>query len=155
MKPKLSITTLCLALMLVASLPLMHPSRAHAEDKVKKSDLANNMGDIDDTMKKLRRSIRKPESDAQSLQLIADLQKQMLTCKIMITSKTAKIPEADRPKFISAYRKEMAGVMINFCELEQAILDGDHPRAIDIYKSITDREDKANDQFMEKDQEKP
>jgi hypothetical protein len=154
MNPKLSIT-LCLAITIAISTSLLHPPRAHAEDKVKKSELANNMSDIDDTMKKLRRSIRKPEADAQSLQLIADLQRQMLTCKTMIPSKTAKIPEADRPKFIAAYRKEMAGVMINFCELEQAILDGDHPKAIDIYKSITEREDKAHDQFMEKDQDKP
>jgi hypothetical protein len=155
MKPKIPITTLCLAMAIIPSTLFLHPRSVHAEDKVKKSELANNMEDVDEMMKKLRRSIRKPEADAQSLQLIVDLQKQMLTCKTMTPSKAAKLPESDRPKFIAAYRREMAGVIINFCELEQAILDGDHPKAIDIYKSITDREDKAHDQFMEKDQEKP
>ena len=48
----------------------------------------------------------------------------------------------------------MAGTLINFCELEQAILDSDNAKAVEIYKGITDREDKDHDQFKEKDEEK-
>jgi hypothetical protein len=151
---KLLIALLCLTFAAVGSIQALRPSVAHAEDKVKKSELSNTMGDIDDMMKKLRRSIRKPETNAQSLQLLADIEKAMVACKSMTPSKAATVPADQKDKFIAAYRKEMAGTIINLCELEQAILDGDNAKAVEIYKGITEREDKAHDQFKPKDEEK-
>jgi indole-3-glycerol phosphate synthase len=123
---------------------------ARAEEKVKKSELSNTMSDIDDAMKKLRRDLRKPEKNEESLQLIAEIEKNMLACKSMTPTKAQKIPEADRAKFVTAYRKEMAGVISTFCQMEQALLDGDNAKAQALYKTITTTEDKDHDRFMEK-----
>src|SRR5947209_3709784 len=72
---------------------------ARAEEKVKKSELSNTMSDIDEVMKKLKRDLRKPEKNEESLGLIAEIEKNMVACKTMTPTKAAKVPEADRPKF--------------------------------------------------------
>ena len=153
----------CNALLTLIALAVVSgPSHSHRaiaaepkkEEKVVKSELNNEMEEMDETFKKLKRSIRKPEQNEASLKLIQDLQARAIASKAMIPKKSAKVPEADRAKFVTAYRKEMAGVIIDFCQLEQAILDGDNPKAQELYKAIVEREDKDHDQFMEKEEKK-
>jgi hypothetical protein len=132
--------------------PLCH--RAAAEEKVKKTELNSEMEDIDEAMKKLKRTLRKADQNAESLKLIAEVEQKMILGKSMTPLKTEKIPEADRAKFVAAYRKEMAGTIIDLLQMEQAVLDGDNSKAVEIWKSINDRSDKAHDQFMQKDEKK-
>ena len=127
---------------------------ARAEEKVKKSELSNTMEDMDEVFKKLKRTIRKAESNKESLKLITELQEKSLVCKGMTPSKAEKVPEADREKFVAAYRKEMAGVIVDLCTMEQAILDGDNAKAQEVYKALVEREDKGHDNFMPKKEEK-
>jgi hypothetical protein len=124
------------------------------EEKVQKSELNNQMEDMDEIFKKLRRSIRKSDQNEQSLKLIQEIQTKAVACKDMVPTKAAKVPEADRAKFVTAYRKEMAAVIIDMCQMEQALLDGDNAKAQEIYKAIGEREDKDHDQFMQKDEKK-
>ena len=124
------------------------------EEKVQKSELNNTMEDMDEVFKKLRRSIRKAEQNEASLKLIQELQTKAVSCKDMVPTKAAKVPEADRAKFVVAYRKEMAAVIIDLLQMEQALLDGDNAKAQDIYKAIGEREDKDHDQFMQKEEKK-
>ena len=127
---------------------------AAEEKKVQKSELHEHMEDIDDLLKKLRKTCRKAESNEESLKLITDIQELMIKSKALIPTKAAKIPEADRAKFVTEYRKEMAATIMQFCEMERAILDGDNGKAQEIYKAIVEREDKDHDQFMQKDEKK-
>lgn len=141
------------------SLPLAPLVRRAAADEpkkaeVKKSELHSSMEDVDDAMKKLRRTIRKPDQNAESLKLVSEIQTLMVAGKAMVPTKTEKLPEADRAKFVAEYRKEMAGVIIQLCNLETALLDGDNAKAQEIYKAITEREDKDHDQFMQKEEKK-
>jgi hypothetical protein len=147
LKPLLLPFAACAILML----PLL-AQRAHAE--VKKSELNNTMEDMDESWKKLKRTLRKPDQNAESLKLLADMQAKSLTCKGMIPTKAEKVPEADRAKFITAYRKEMTNLLIDLCNIEQAILDGDNAKAVDLYKATNERQDKDHDQFMQKDKDK-
>ena len=124
------------------------------EEKVQKSELNNTMEDMDEVFKKLRRSIRKAEQNEASLKLIQELQTKAVSCKDMVPTKAAKVPEADRAKFVVAYRKEMAAVIIDLLQMEQALLDGDNVKAQEIYKAIGEREDKGHDQFMQKEEKK-
>ena len=124
------------------------------EEKVQKSELNNTMEDMDEVFKKLRRSIRKAEQNEASLKLIQELQTKAVSCKDMVPTKAAKVPEADRAKFVVAYRKEMAAVIIDLLQMEQALLDGDNAKAQEIYKAIGEREDKDHDQFMQKEEKK-
>jgi hypothetical protein len=139
--------TACAILML----PLL-AHRAHAE--VKKSELNNTMEDMDESWKKLKRTLRKPDQNAESLKLLADMQAKSVTCKGMIPTKAEKIPEAERAKFVNAYRKEMVALLVDLCNIEQAILDGDNAKAVDLYKATNERQDKDHDQFMQKDKNK-
>jgi hypothetical protein len=125
-----------------------------AEEKVQKSELNNQMEDMDESFKKLKRTLRKSEQNAESLKLIADLQQKSVLCKGMVPMKAAKVPEAERAKFVTEYRKEMAGVIIQFCEMEQALLDNNNEKAIEIYKALVERQDKDHDQFMQKEEKK-
>ena len=145
----------------ILALPLSTLSRCafaeeakKAEVKVQKSELNSEMEDMDEAMKKLRRSIRKAEQNEASLKLLAEIQQKAVSSKGMIPTKTAKVPEADRAKFVLAYRREMAAVIIDLCQMEQALLDGDNAKAQEIYKAIGTREDKDHDQFMQKDEKK-
>ena len=112
------------------------------------------MEDMDEDFKKLKRTVRKAELNEQSLKLLTAIQQRMVACKEMTPERLAKVPEADRAKFLKDYRREMAGVIIEFCQVEQAILDGDNAKATDLYKAIVEREDKAHDVFMEKEEKK-
>jgi hypothetical protein len=158
MKPLNKISVILLAAPALPLAPLCHRASAadepKKEDKVKKSELNNEMEEMDETFKKLRRSIRKADQNEASLKLIQDLQTRAIASKEMIPTKAAKVPEADRAKFVTAYRKEMAAVIIDFCHVEQALLDGDNAKAQELYKAIAEREDKDHDQFMQKDEKK-
>ena len=146
--------SIAIVLAFFAAMTLCKVQIARAEEKVKKSELNNTMEEMDDAMKKLKRTIRKAESNKESLKLISEIQKQSLLCKEMTPTKTEKLPEADREKFVKAYRKEMAGVIIDLCTMEQAILDGDNAKAQETYKALVEREDKGHDQFMPKKEDK-
>src|SRR5438067_12171656 len=94
-----------------ASLAL--PLASHrASAEVKKSELNNTMEDMDESWKKLKRTLRKPEQNAESLKLLTDMQTKSVTCKGMVPTKAEKIPEAERVKFVTAYRREMAALLI-------------------------------------------
>jgi hypothetical protein len=161
MPSRLQRTAVCLFTACMLAMPsamlLTRPAAAQAapeEKKVKKSELNNHMEDIDDMMKRLRRTVRKPESNEESLKLIADIEQLMVTSKSLIPTKAEKVPEADRPKFVAAYRKQMANVLGIFCQMEEALCDGDNKKAQALYKTITTEEDKDHDQFMQKDEKK-
>src|SRR5947209_881494 len=93
----------CAGLLVISSASLR---RASAE--VKKSELRNQMEDMDDDFKKLKRTVRKAEQNEQSLKLLTAIQQRMVACKEMTPERLAKIPEADRAKFMKDYRREMA-----------------------------------------------
>jgi flagellar biosynthesis component FlhA len=161
MPSRIQRTAVCLLTACMLAMPsamlLTRPAAAHAapeEKKVKKSELNNHMEDIDDMMKKLRRSIRKPENNEESLKTIADIEQLMVTCKSLTPTKAEKVPEAERAKFVTAYRKQMANVLGIFCQMEAALCDGDNKKAQELYKTITTEEDKDHDQFMQKDEKK-
>jgi hypothetical protein len=149
-----SLNKILIVLVSVATLAVSLTTVRRALAEVKKSELRNQMEDMDEDFKKLKRTVRKAEQNEQSLKLLTAIQQRMVLCKEMTPERAAKVPEADRPKFLKDYRREMAGVIINLCEVEQAILDGDNSKATDLYKAIVEREDKDHDSFMEKEEKK-
>ena len=80
------------ALTLAASTVLFSaalPRHASAEEpkkttevKVQKSELNSEMEDMDEAMKKLRRSIRKADQNTASLKMVQELQTKAVGCKI-------------------------------------------------------------------------
>src|SRR5437763_6307443 len=75
------------------------------EKKVKDLDteLAKQMETIDDSMKKLRRTLRKADSNKESLELIDKVEKASTKCKDLVPAKAAKVPEGERAKWVENY----------------------------------------------------
>jgi hypothetical protein len=125
--------------------------RAVAEDKTPKSDLAKAMEQIDDGMKKLRRSLRSKDNDAASLATIANIEQAALTAKSLTPRRATTMPSDQQPPFVAEYRKQMAALVIAMCNMETAVLDGDNAKAQDIYKQMKQQEEDGHDQFMPED----
>src|SRR6476646_189212 len=111
------------------------------EHHVEKSELRKQMSQIDEAMKKLKRTIRKAESDKESLELIVKVEQIAITCKQMSPPIPATIAAPQREKYVAEYRKQMAGFLSDVCQMEAAILGGDHDRAHEIYTKLKDDED--------------
>src|SRR5260370_4065521 len=104
------------------TLPLASWSRRALADEPKetkgtKSELRNQMEDMDDDFKKLKRTCRKAEQNEQSLKLLTAIQQRCVTCKELTPERAAKVPEADRAKFVKEYRREMAPGTTDFCKM--------------------------------------
>src|SRR5438067_1098719 len=65
---------------------------AAEEKKVEKSELHGHMEDIDDLLKKLRKTCRKAESNEESLKLITEIQELMVKSKALTPTRAAKVP---------------------------------------------------------------
>ena len=131
---------------------------ARAEEKKQKTELHKQMETIDEGMKKLRRSLRKKESNADSLETIAKIEDAAIACKKMSPSKTATLPESQRQEFVDKYRHDMANVVSALCQMEAAVLEGNNEKAMEIHKSLKGLEEDGHDKFMqddEKDDAKP
>jgi hypothetical protein len=131
---------------------LFHASRrALAEDKTPKSDLSKSMEQIDDGMKKLRRSLRSKDANAASLETIAKIETAALAAKSLTPERATTMPSEQQPAFVGEYRKEMDALLISMCNMETAVLDGDNAKAQDIYKQMKQQEEDGHDQFMPSD----
>ena len=119
-----------------------------AGEHVQKSELNDRMSDAEDLYKKLRRTIRKADSNAQSLELIGQIQDLLKKCKEMTPPKAELVPQADREQFIANYRKDLGAVIDQFDTLKKAITDGDNAKAQEIYKDITAAEDAGHEKYV-------
>ena len=121
------------------------------EKKVKDLDteLAKQMETIDESMKKLRRSLRKPESNKESLELIEKMEKAATKSRDLVPARAAKVPEAERAKYIEDYKKQMDAFIKSVGEMKAAVTDGKNDKAQEIYKTLKTQEDKGHDKFTE------
>jgi soluble cytochrome b562 len=130
------------------SMALISSRRAMAEDKKPKSDLSKSMEQIDEGMKKLRRTLRSKDSNAQSLETIAKVEQAALVCKSLTPERATTMPADQQPAFLTEYRKGMAALLMNMCSMETAVLEGDNAKAQDIYKKLKQQEEDGHDSFM-------
>jgi len=124
---------------------------ALAEDKKPQTPMGKAMVQIDDGMKKLRRSLRNKDNNAQSLETIAKVEEAALECKSMTPSRATTMPSDQQPAYLTDFRKQMAALLINMCNMETAVLDGDNAKAQQIYKQLKQQEEDGHDQFMPSD----
>ena len=121
------------------------------KSKVKDLDteLAKQMETIDEGMKKLRRSLRKPESNTESLEWIEKIEKAAAKSKDLIPARAAKVPEADRAKFVESYKKDMDAFIKAVGEMKAAVKDGKNDKAQEVYKTLKTQEDKGHEKYTE------
>jgi len=149
-----------LALSIVAAAFVAGPvssSRALAQDEkeggkeVKDLDtpLAKQMEIIEDGMKKLRRTLRKPESNAESIELIEKVEKAAKASKDLVPARAEKVPEAERAKFVEAYKKDMETTIKTLGEMKAAVKESKNDKAQELYKTIKTQEDKGHEKYTE------
>jgi soluble cytochrome b562 len=144
----------CLILMaalFAAPISLLSPA-ARGEEKVKKSELSKKMEVIDDGMKKLKTSLRKPAENPTSLKTIGEVIEAATACREMTPTKASKLPEADRKKFVDAYREGMTKLIDTMGQMKTALEAGDNDKAKALHKALKDQEDEGHDKFMDDDQ---
>ena len=111
------------------------------------SELDQHMLVIEDHLTTLRRGLRKPEKNAESLVQIAEMQQAALASKLLAPRMTESLPDAERAAFVVAYRKEMITTLRTMLDLEEAVLDSDNERAQELYKALKLAEDSGHEKF--------
>ena len=143
-------TKRCVPALLLASLLLAAPFAATrfafaAED----TELAKQMEVMDDEMKKLRKSLKDPATNAASLETLTKLQQITVTSKALTPAKAAEMPEAEKAKFVAGYRKDMAGLLAAYAQIEVAVLDGDNAKAEELFKGLKKVEDDGHEKYSD------
>jgi soluble cytochrome b562 len=160
---KMTLLALPLAGVMVVGRPVLRPVAAMAaaaqekeggekgEKKVKDLDteLAKQMEVIDESMKKLRRTLRKAESNKESLELIEKVEHAAAKSKDLVPALAAKKPEADRAKFVENYKKDMDTFIKSVGEMKAAVQAGQNDKAQEVYKTLKTQEDKGHDKYTE------
>lgn len=155
---KLSSLTLSLIAAIFLSGGLCLPRVVAAQDKedektkeVKDLDteLAKQMETIDEAIKKLRRTLRKAESNKESLEWIEKMEKAAIKSKDLTPAMAAKVPEADRAKFVENFKKDMDVFIKSVGEMKAAVKDGKNDKAQEVYKTLKTQEDKGHEKYTE------
>ena len=121
------------------------------ESKVKDLDteLAKQMEVIDSGVKKLRRSLRKAEQNKESLETIEKVHAAATKSKDMTPAMAAKIPEAERAKWVENYKKDMDTFIKTVEKMQAAVKDGKNDEALKLHQELKKQEDKGHEKYTE------
>ena len=120
-----------------------------ADAHVQKGELSDRMSDMEDLFKTLRRSIRKADAKAESVATIGKITELLEKSKTLDPAWAAKLPEADRAKFITAYKQDISAVIAQFGEMRKAVEADDTAKSQEIYKEIVKAQDAGHDKYIE------
>lgn len=104
------------------------------------------MEKMDDALKALRKQVSDPAQNEASLKLIDEMQAQCVVAKALVPERAAK--EADKKKFVAAYRLEMLKAMEEMVKLERAVLEGKNDEALNIAKGLTKVKNEGHEKFQ-------
>ena len=134
----------------------MNFARAAAQDEDKSkavvdldTELAKQMEVIESGVKKLRRSLRKAESNKESLETIEKVHAAAVKSKDMTPAMAAKVPEAERAKFVENYKKDMEAFIKTMDEMKAAVKDSKNDKAMELYQSIKKQEEKGHEKYTQ------
>ena len=111
--------------------------------------LASQMEVVEQGLRKLRRSVRDPERNTESFELLAGMQRAALESKSERPVMTDRVPEAERDAFLADYRKDMIALLEGLLAIEKSLLDGDTRAAREHTKRVAAMEDSGHDKFVD------
>ncbi len=124
-----------------------------SEKEGEEESLEDCMDEMSSMLKELRKGLKNESlTTERSLELIADIQEEALECKAMNPSIIKELPEDQQAKAVCEYRKQMAGLVIVFLEVEIALLEGDTDAAQALIKKSYGAKKTGHKQFI-KDEE--
>ena len=109
--------------------------------------LAQQMERIDAALHMLKRGVRDPAQRDACLTEITNAQQACLASKLLAPKMTPSIPEGERAAFLCDYKKGIAALLIEFTNLEVAVLDGETERAVALHKKLESMEDEGHNRF--------
>ena len=135
--------------LLLAGVLLAAPAVTRLASAAEDTELAKQMEQMDDEMKKLRKSLKDPAANAASLEALTKLQELTVASKSLVPTKAAALPEAEKAKFVAAYRKDMAGLLAAYAQIEVAVLDGENAKAEELFKGLKKIEDDGHEKYSD------
>jgi soluble cytochrome b562 len=140
----------CIILILMATaLFVIAPVSSRFAEAAEDTELAKQMEEMNDNLKKLRKSIKNASENAASLETLSKMQHATVAAKVLVPARAAKVPEADRAKFLAGYRKDMAALLEHLCKIEVALLDNDNAKAEELFKGLKKVEDDGHEKYSE------
>ena len=138
-----------LFVLLAAGLMVLAPSGPRVSFAAEDTELAKQMEQIQDHLKKLRKTVKDAAANKDSLETLSKLQALTVSSKALVPAKAAARPEAERAKFVAGYRKDMAALLEHFCKIETAVLDNDNAKAEELFKQIKKLEDAGHEKYSD------
>ena len=149
---KKSLFGIPVAAALLAGNPFVAPAAAQekaakSEAKGEDTELAKQMEVIEEGMKKLRRSLRSADNNTESLEWIDKMDKAAVKSKDLVPAMAAKIPEAERAKWVESYKKDMDVFIKSVGEMRAAVKDGKNDKAQEVFKTLKTQEDEGHKKY--------
>lgn len=94
------------------------------------------MQDMGQTYRELRAQIKNPAANADSLALVSRLQRSSIAAKDVMPPGLNDLPEAERRKFATAYKRQMIRLLHSELDLETQLLDNDNGKATSTLRDI-------------------
>ena len=145
-----------------SSILWLAPSEVHAPDAQERkreerregeheehSPLEERMHAMEDSIRALRRSLKDPTKQADSLALLAKLEADIVVAKGETPRLAAKVPEAERAKFLVDFRLEMIAMLEHALAVEKAVLAGTPEAVQAAFEKLRGLEDPAHARFTE------
>jgi len=105
------------------------------------------MEKVEDALKQLRRQLKDENGRSAALDTLLEIQRQSLACKVLVPAQAAKVPEAERAAFVTAYRRTMVDFELRQLELEAALLDQDADGIKSAFERLRSMEDSSHERF--------
>lgn len=118
-----------------------------AAEKKGDSELGKAMEDMGKALKAIKKNVKDPTKNEESLKLVAKCQQDALTSKGLLPAMLTKVPEADKAKTLAGYRKMMADTIAALCKLEGQLLDGKNDEAAETLKTLKTLEDDGHEKY--------
>ncbi|QOV90140.1 cytochrome b562 [Humisphaera borealis] len=136
-------TTLPVVLAALLAVSFVSVPVARAED----TPLAKAMEEMGDHYKALKKIIKDPAKNADSLALIDKSLAAAIISKQHMPKVIEKAAAGDKAKLIAGYRKAMAEVIATYCKLEIQLVEGKNEEAVETLKALHDLEEKGHEVY--------
>ena len=98
------------------------------------SKLQESMQRIGEAFKTVRRQVRMPEKNEDTLRLLSEFQRYAVAAKSLTPAKASEMPEKERAAFVKDYRVRLISLLEVMLKTEKAVLEGDPDKAYELLK---------------------
>ena len=143
-----------LSLLALAGALLVAPVHLQAAEKEPETELGNKMDAMGSAFRALRRQIKDPSKNADSLAKLATIKENAQASMKLEPAKTATVPAGDRKKFVSDYQARMKEFIALTDKVEKALKANDNAEAEKLLGAMADAQKKGHADFQKKKEKK-